>query len=165
MKRTIQAALLLAAAAGCFWLWGVLFPSDETRIQRALDALEETVSFDSSEGNLAKFGNAAKLSGFFATNVVIDISTWNNRQIKLEGRQEIQRTALAARNAVTWLEVRFVDRTLRVRPEHLSATAHFAVIAKTGQEGELVQEVETSWKKSNGDWLIQHVKTVEAIRR
>ena len=77
---------VVAALAG--WGWVTLHPSPERLIRKQLAGVAHAVSFGPGQGNLAKLANAARLAGYFSTNVdvQIDVRAIGNARLRVDGR-------------------------------------------------------------------------------
>ena len=164
MKIVLRLCLLAALAGLAFWLWTVFFPNPETVIRKRLDKVAKLVSFGSKEGNIALAANVMQLSSYFATNVEITVDTPAQSKQTLTGRDELTQAAMAARNMVRGLDVEFLDQTITLAPDKLSATVSLTGKARVpGDRDLLVQELKFYLQKINGDWLIVRIETVRTL--
>ena len=164
MKIIVRLVMLAALVALGVWLWFVLFPSPEKVIHKRLMALASTVSFSSSEGNLVRLAGAQNLAGFFSADVEVDIDVPGHERHVFMGRQEITQAALTARSAVSDLAVKFPDINITVAPGKQSAVANLTLEARvSGQPDIVVQEMKFTLQKTDGKWLVTHIKTVRTL--
>lgn len=164
MKLVIRVCLIAAVAGLAFWLWTIFFPNPEKVIRQRLDKVAKLVSFNSNEGNIARAANVMQLTGYFATNIQIVVDTPAQSQQTLSGRDELTQAALAARNMLKGLDVDFLDQTVTLAPDKLSATVSLTAKARVpGDRDLLVQEMKFFLEKMDGSWLIVRVETVRTL--
>lgn len=164
MKIVIRVCLIAVVAGLAFWLWTIFFPNPETVIRKRLAKVASLVSFTSNEGNIPRAANVLQLSGYFATNIQIVVDTPAQAQQTLSGRDELTQAALAARNMLKGLDVEFLDQTVSLSPDKLSATVSLTGKARVpGDRDLLVQEMKFFLQKIEGQWLIVRVETVRTL--
>jgi hypothetical protein len=167
MKNVVRVVQLALLATALFWLWTIFFPSPQKVIRKQLTRLATDVSFSKSDGSLTKLAGLAEasdLSGFFSTNVEVNVDTPGHEQHAFAGRDEITQAALLARQETSTLSVKFPDIAVTVAPDKQSATADVTVeVNAAGISDDFVQELKISFEKSNRQWLIQKVETVRTI--
>ena len=165
MRTVTRLAFVLALAGLGYVLYSWDWPSDEGRIRDALDDLAATVSEPGGDG-LGQMARAARLGGFFAQDVVVDLGGPYSR---LEGRDTIM--ALAAKTQVPGegLDVRFVDVSVDVAPGGADAVVHLtATVASRGrpfENGLDAKELEMAWRKVDDTWVIARVTGVDTLER
>src|SRR5438445_4088249 len=151
MKIFFRVCLLAIIAALGFWLWTIFFPNPETVIRKRLDKVAKLVSFGAKEGNIARAANVMQLTGYFATNIEITVDTPAQSKQTLSGRDELTQAALGVRNVLTGLNVEFLDQTITLAPDKLSATVSLTGKARVpGDRDLLVQELKFYLQKING---------------
>ncbi|MGH7975784.1 MAG: hypothetical protein ACREC8_03885, partial [Limisphaerales bacterium] len=154
MKIFFRAVLFVALAALGFWLWTILFPGPEKIIRGQLTKLARAVSFSKNENNLVKIARSQNVAGFFSTNVEVNINVPGREQQTFAGRDEITQAAMASRQAVGSLDIKFPDVDVTVAPDKNSATADVTVEATvSGQRDAIVQEMKFTFEKVAGKWL------------
>jgi len=158
--RLVFAAALIALG---IWLWTIFFPSPEKAIRKQLSKLAEDVSFLQNQNGLSKIADAESVSSFFTTNVEVIIKVPGYEQHGFSGRAEITQAALASRQAVGALSVKFPDMTVAVAPDKQSATVDVTVEVRVNSGDAMVQEMKFSFMKSEGKWLIQKAETVQPV--
>lgn len=164
MKIILRVVLLAALVALGVWLWTIFFPSPEKIIRRRLAAVAKLVSFTTNESSLARLASAESLTGYFATNVEVNINTGESGQRQFVGRAQIRQAVLAAHSAFGSLSVKFLDVDVDVAPDKTSATADVTVDANVaGQPNAILQEVKITLRKIGGQWLITRVETVRIL--
>jgi len=166
MNRLPQIVIIVALVAlgyfGYRWYAG---SGDEGRIRAALEELAATVSEPGAEG-LGQVTHAAALGGFFAPDVEVDLGA---PFTPFRGRDTIM--AMAAKAAVPGqgLDVRFVDVEVEVAPGGTDATTRMtATVADRGgraQGGIDARELEMTWRKTDGQWVIARVTGIETLQR
>ena len=164
MKLFLRICLLAVVAGLAFWLWTVFFPNPETVIRKRLDKVAKLVSFGSNEGNIVRAANVMQVSGYFATNIEITVDTPSQSRQTLTGRDELTQALMAARSMVKGLDVDFIDQTITLAPDKLSATVSLTGKARVpGDRDLLVQELKFYLQKIDGAWLIVRVETVKTL--
>ena len=164
MKIFLRAVLILALAALGVWLWTILFPSPEKMIRGQLMKLARDVSFSQTENDFVKLARAQIVAGFFSTNVEVNLNVPGRESQTFAGRDEITQLAMAARQTVGSLDVKFPDVNVAVAPDKNSATADVTVEATvSGQRDAIVQEMKFTFEKIEGQWLITKVETARTL--
>jgi hypothetical protein len=164
MKRVVQFLLVVAMAGLAYWLWTVFFPSPEQVIRSRLNALARTVSFDSRGGLLSQALTAEKIADFFTTDADIEIDVSGYPKTSLQGRDEVQQAAMAARSRLTALKVGFVDMNVKLDPDGQGAKVDVTGNATVPGEKDIsAQEFNFVLKKVDGKWQISHVETVKTL--
>jgi outer membrane protein assembly factor BamA len=164
MKNVFKLILLAAIFALGVWFYFFLFPSPEKIIRRQLTKLARDVSFSKDEGNLVRIAHAENVGDFFSTNVEVDINVPGYEQTTLDTRAEITQAALASRQAINSLAVKFPDINPTVAPDKQSATADVTVEINASNEHDTVfQELKITFEKSEGKWLIKKIETVRTL--
>ena len=161
-SRILLAAILVAAGV---WGWRTLFPGPEKAIRASLAGLAQTASFG-DEGTLAKAYYSQKLTGYFSTNVEVNVDIQGFGTQTLSGRDEIQQAALIARQRLRGLKVEFVDVHVTLSPDRQTAVANLTAKAMlVGQSDFSPQEMNISLRKVNGRWLVYRIETVKTLSR
>jgi hypothetical protein len=82
----------------------------------------------------------------------------------LSGRDEIREAAAGAFTSLTTLNVQFLDVTVRLAADKLTADVSCAAKVNAGDSKDFgVQEMHFQLKKVEGDWLITKVETVKTL--
>ncbi|HEV2453266.1 MAG TPA: hypothetical protein VGY98_03340 [Verrucomicrobiae bacterium] len=166
MKIIFRLVVLAALAALGFWLWTIFFPSPETIIRQRLAKLAQDASFSQGQNDLVKLAHAQNVADFFSSNVELNITVPGHEQETMTGRAEIQAAALASRQQLTQLDVKFPDVNIAVAPDKTSATADITVDATlSGERDAIIQELNMTFQKTEGEWLISKVETIQAVSR
>jgi hypothetical protein len=166
MKIILRVIVVIALAALAVWLWTIFFPSPEKAIRKQLVKLAQDVSFSQNENNLVKIADAQSVADFFSSNVEVNITIPEHEQETIAGRDEIRTAALASLQEVTELNVKFPDVNVTVAPDRNSATADVTLDAKvSGERDAIIQELNISFQKIDGQWLISKVETVQGVSK
>jgi len=164
MKNIFRLILFAALVVFGVWLWFVLFPSPEQVIRQRLTKLARTASFSSGEGNLARLTAAEDITGYFDTNVEVDINVPGRLQHTLAGRADIRQAAPGARERFGGMTVQFPDINITVAPDKQSAVADLTVeVDIAGEHDAIVQEMKFTFQKTEDGWLINRVETVRTL--
>jgi len=164
MKIVLRLVLLAAVIVAGFWLWAILFPSPEAIIRKRLAAVAADTSFSANQNPLVAASRAETLASFFATNVEVDLDVPGHFEHSFASRAEIEQAAIAAHSAVGGLKVEFLDANVAVGADKLSATADLTVRAQAvGDNDFVVQELQFTFRKIGGEWLITRVETVRTL--
>ncbi|HEV2331299.1 MAG TPA: hypothetical protein VGY56_21155 [Verrucomicrobiae bacterium] len=166
MKIFSRLIVLVALAALGAWLWTILFPSPEHIVRKRLAKLAQDVSFTQNENNLIKLADAQNVAGFFSDNVEVNITIPGHEEATMAGKEQIREAALASRQQVTALDVKFPDVNVMVAPDKTSATADVTLNATvSGEQDAIIQELNITFQKIKGDWLISKLETVQAVSK
>ncbi|HKK17985.1 MAG TPA: nuclear transport factor 2 family protein [Opitutales bacterium] len=161
MKKIIIAVLGLIVAG--FFL-RACFAGAEGQIRKQLTTLEELVSYEAGEGDLAALGKVKRLGGLFTEDVEIRLAGIKGART-VNGRKQVQQAAMAARSQAGSLEASLHDITVNVAEDKRSATAEATGRAKvSGERSSIVQDFVFGFEKTEEGWLIARVRTVEALR-
>lgn len=164
MQKFIRIAAGAILIGLCVWGWFLLFPSPQHIIRKQLKGLAATASFRGNEGPLAKAYNAEKLSGYFATDVVVVVDIPGHGQQSFEGLDTVLQAAMAARQSLSGLKAEFLDINVTVGPDKQSATVNLTAKGTVpGESDFFVQEMKFAFKKVDGKWLISKVETIRTL--
>jgi len=165
MRITLRVLALLALIGLGYWLWTVFNPNDEAVIRKRVSRVAELLTFNSKEGNIARIANIEEAGNLFAQEVEIVIDTPEHSQQILTGRQELRQRALAVRTMLPSMEVKFLDLSVTLLPDHTEATVGLTGEARVPGDRDLfVQELRFHLRKIDGKWLITRVETVRTLR-
>lgn len=155
------------AAVLFVWVSFGWLSSEARQIHRRLDALAETASVGGGETNLVRMAKAARLAGYFTEDITIDLGSPST---VIRGRDALM--AMAARTQVSaeGLRIELVDVQITVGAEGARATASMTVQGSgidfaTGDQMIDAREIEMTLVRLEGEWLIQGVSAISAIRR
>lgn len=159
--RLFFAALALAIGV---WVWIVFFPSPERVIHKRLEALASDVSFGPGQNYLSRLAHLQALSGFFTSNVELNVDLPGFQQHRVVGRDELFQAALGEQTQTRGLDAKFPDIHIVVAPDKLNAVADVTLLAQvSGQNDTIVQELKLIFQKVNGKWLIRRIETVRPL--
>jgi hypothetical protein len=164
MKIAVRLMLLAAAAALGFWCWTILFPSPEKLVLKKISSLASTATIVASDGNITRATKVSNLIGYFAVDAEIHFDVTGYPAHTLSGRDEIREAAAGAFTSLTTLNVQFLDVTVRLGADKLTADVSCTAKVNAGDSKDFgVQEMHFQLKKVEGDWLITKVKTVKTL--
>jgi hypothetical protein len=162
-RRVIAAALLIPA---CWFAWQWMFPSDEAQIRQLLTRVADAIGNDGTDaGNIEGLAQVAALQNDFAVDATVDAGEPFQR---LTGRQAIVSAAAKIRVAVRNLEIRFPDVSVDVAEGGEHATALVTAEARfddDGGRGIDARELEMSFTRVDGRWVIASVTLVQPLKR
>jgi hypothetical protein len=164
MSKFTRILFGLALIAAGFWAWRAFFPNPERAVRNQVAALAKAASFSGGDGNFAKLAYVQRLGNFFAPEVEIEVELSAGQTVRVSGRDEILERAGALRLGVAWAKVQFLDVSVSVAPDHLSAVADVAAKASVPEDKDMmVQELKFTFKKLDGKWLIVRVEAVKTL--
>jgi hypothetical protein len=159
--RSIITLLALAAIAFGIYYW--LFPPPEKIIRKRLIKLAEAISA-SPQGNISTMANINRIGSFFHPNVSISVEGFG-QDLSLNGRGELQQTALAARQRLTAISVEFYNIDILVAPSKTNATGSATAIVKINDDPNAqVQELSFLFEKFDRDWLIRSASPSKSLK-
>ena len=167
MTRAAQLGVGLVAAVLFVWLGFGWLSSEVRQLSRRLDALAETASVGSGETNLVRMAKAARLAGYFTEDITIDLGSPST---VIRGRDTLMTMAVRTPVSPEGLRIELVDVQITVDAEGARAIASMTVQGSgidfaTGDQMIDAREIEMTLVKVDGEWLIQRVNAVSAIRR
>jgi ketosteroid isomerase-like protein len=166
MRIVLRLIVAIALVALGVWLWTILFPSPEKIIRKQLAKLAQDASFSQNENDLVKMADAQGVADFFTDNVEVNITVPSHEPVTLTGKGEIRTAALASRQQATALDVKFPDVNVTVSPDRNSAAADVTVDANvSGERDAVIQELQITFQKVDGHWLISKMETVEGVSK
>ena len=157
--------IAVAVAAGLWFGWHWLFPSDEAQIVAVLERIADGVSGGADEGDMARLARAASLRNEFAPDVTVDAGPPFQR---IKGREAIIGAAARTRGSVRDLAITFPDVAIAVAPDRQSATAVVTAEARFdegGGRGIDARELELAFTRHEGNWVISAVTLVAPLQR
>lgn len=166
MKKVLSILLAVAGLLLVFWLYTVLFPSDETVIKKRLQTIAQLASFNPGEGNIARLANVNQLAGFFTQDISIRFEGPRPELQDLSGRDTLRQLLLVARANLQRMSVRFPDIVVAVDPDGRAARVDLTVVADVNAEKDVIlQELKLDWTKADGTWRVSRVETLKALNR
>jgi hypothetical protein len=165
MKIAFRLVLLAAVVALSFWIWTILFPSPEKVVLKKISGLASLLTFGAGDGNLTRATKVSNLIGYFATDAEISFDVAGYPVRNLSGRDEIRETAAAGFASLTTLNVQFLDVSVRIGADKLTADVSCTAKVNAGDSKDFgVQEMHFQFKKADRDWLITKVETVKTLQ-
>ena len=164
MPRSWLARVALGVMLGAVAIYTAqqLFPTDERRIRRQLDAIADEAN--SLTPDLSGAATAAKLSTYFTEDVTIDPGGGID---PLRGRETIIALARTVQQRGT-TRVSISDVKIVVTPERTSAAVTLVVTithdVEPNQETMDTRELALTMVKRDKVWLISRVTAVEILR-
>jgi hypothetical protein len=161
LKPIVQ---LLAVAVVAFALWHYLFPPPERVIEKKLNALAEIIS-QNPQGNISKAANVNRIGNFFHPNVSINLEGFGRDVSSLQGRSEIEQTAMAVRQNNIPISVIFSAIHITVGPEETNASAIVTAEVKLNDQKEpIVQDIRLTFEKFDRSWLIRSATPAKGLK-
>ena len=164
MKK-LKLILSIAGVAVIAWIgYRHFFPDEERRIRKMLDGVTEAATIHSELNMLGKVAAASTLAGYFSSDAVIQLAGVGYGAESVDGRDELQRMAIAAFSQVQRLEARIYDVLVTLNPDKTSAEVRLTALAHVDSETDpILQELTMSVRKIEGDWLITNVRTIRTL--
>jgi hypothetical protein len=159
----VRAGLGVLVGALAVYAWQQMFPSEETKIRRQLEA----IAADANEitDDLSGIAAAARSTMYFTEDVTIDPG---GGTAPLRGREVILAVArnLQPKAGQTRVDIKNTDVT--ITPDGNSAAVTLAVTvtrdAGSSQETLDARELALTMIKRESVWLISHVTSVDTLR-
>jgi hypothetical protein len=158
-SRVLVLVVAAALAAGAYLWW----PSDERKVRRRLDALEELLNQRPTDG-LGMVTHSAELVPFFTEDVVMQAGP---RSSPISGRERL--IALASRVPSSGAEysVEFVDVSVEIRGDSASTRLTATVTLRPDRSEPAnvdAREVDVEWRR-DGEWRIARITAIEPLQR
>ena len=129
------------AAALIFAIYSLFFPPAEKVIRKRLDKLAAAISARPG-GNIARVANVNHIGSYFHPNVRISLEGFGREAVSVEGRSELEQNALAARQNLGSISVKFHNIVIQVEASKLNATVTAtALVNINDQTDSAVQEI------------------------
>jgi hypothetical protein len=147
-------------------LWTILFPSPEKAVLKKIARLAANATFTANTGSLARANQAGNLVSCFSLDAEISVDVPDYPPHTLSGRDEIREAALGAFTRLTALKVQFLDASVRLGADKLTADVSCTARITVGDNKDFgVQEMHFQLRKMDGDWLITNAETVKTLSR
>ena len=162
--KLLRPALQLFILGGiAFAIWYYFFPPPERIIRQNLEGLAAEVS-ESPQGNIARVANVNSISSYFHPEVVLDLQGFGRGIEVISSRGELQRMAMAARQNVESLNVKFNNVHIQVAEDGQSARVNLtAVVRIDTMQDPAVQDINVRFENHEGDWLIRSIQPVQPV--
>lgn len=166
MRKIFSIVFAVAVLALIFWLYSVLFPSNESVIKKRMQTIARLASFNPGEGDIARLSNVSQLAGFFTPDIVIRFEGTRPELQNLSGRDTLRQILLMARTNLQRMNVRFPDVVVTVDPDGRTASVNLTVIADVNADKDaILTELKMDLTKADGSWLVSRVETLKALDR
>jgi hypothetical protein len=132
---------------------------------KRISSLATTATVSASDGNITRAAKVSSLTGYFSTDVEVQVEGPELGRRTITGRDEIREIAAGGMANVSSIKVQFDDATAHVAPDKQSAEVNCTarVTAKDSKDFG-IQELQFQLKKIDGDWLITKVETVKTLQ-
>lgn len=155
MKSIRTLITIVAVAAIGFGIYYWLFPPPEKVIRKRMTKLAEAVSAR-PQGNISTMANVNRIGSFFHPNVSITVEGFGQNLGSVQGRGELQQTALAARQRLSAISLEFYNVDILVAPSKTNATVSATAIVKINDDANAqVQEINLEFEKYDREWIIR----------
>jgi hypothetical protein len=166
VRKILRIVLTVGALALVFWLYTVLFPSDESVIRKRLQTIARLASFKPGEGDLARLANVSQLTGFFTSDISMRFEGTRPELQNLSGRDTLRQLFFVARSNLQRMSVRFPDIMVTVNPDGRAAVADLTMVADVNADKDVIlQELKLDLTKEDGTWRVSRVETIKALDR
>lgn len=164
MKPLKSIILLGLAAAIIFAIYSLFFPPAEKVIRKRLQKLATAISAKPG-GNIARVANVNAIGSYFHPNVRISLDGFGRDVASISGRGELEQAALAARQNVGSLGVKFYNIEVLVADSKTNATVTMTALVNINEQPDpAVQEIRLEMEKLNRAWLIREVVPRRELR-
>jgi hypothetical protein len=100
--------------------------------------------------------NVNRIGSFFHPNVSITVEGFGQNLGSVQGRGELQQTALAARQRLSAISLEFYNVDILVAPSKTNATVSATAIVKINDDANAqVQEINLEFEKYDREWMIR----------
>lgn len=163
--KFLKPVLSFVALAGlAFALWHYLFPPPEKVIRGKLEALARTIS-ETPQGNISRVTNVSRIGAFFHPNVSINLEGFGRDASSIQGRGELEQTAMGVRQNSFRIAVQFSNVHITVGPEENQASALVTAEVMLGDRTEpIVQDIRLSLERFDRSWLIRTAEPSKALK-
>ena len=166
MKNLLRLVLLALVIALGFWAWNILFPNPQKVIRHRLEKLAKLASCSAGEGNFSRVASVEQMGSYFTDNAEVTVDIPGVESHTFNGRAELVQAAMAVRATANGVSAELVDINIDMGPNNQSAMVDLTLKARVGGERDaVIQELEFTFKKIKGDWLISRVATVQTLKR
>lgn len=165
MPRALAARVIacLVIGAGAIYAWQQMFPSEEVRIRRQLEALADAANEVTAD--LSGMASAARVAMHFTEDVVLD----PGRGIApLRGRETIMAVAgrVRPRAGATHVDIQNADVAIAPDGSTAAVTVAVTLTRDTGADRETLdaREFALTMVKRDSVWLISQVTLIDTLR-
>lgn len=166
LRNVLRAAGVVVVALLTVGAYRILFPSDETLIHSLLASVVHSATVRPDEAPLARLANANKLAWCFTREVVLNVDQAGADWANVTGRDQLLQVIVATRSHLQQLRVELIGLKLDIQPDKQSATGFTTAAAEVnGERYAVVQELNVTFTKAEGHWLIAVVDSVDTAAR
>lgn len=164
MRRVVQLILLAGLVVLGFVAWRWMFPGDEVRVRRVVEAAVDAVSWEAGEGNIARMAAANRLGSLCAADIQVVVETRRGGSQVLEGRSDLQQAMMIVRQRAAWMRVGVDDLEVTIGSGGVGAVVLLAATVEIGGVDEsILGDYKLGLKKVDGEWLIERVEPVDGL--
>jgi len=148
------ACLVLVGVLGYYYLWR---ERDEQVINRRLDEIVALAEKGRNEGQLYTISQSRELMGYISQTPEVNFGPPLG---VMRDREALGAAILQVRQTATTLNIRILERSLRVSPDGQTAEMQVeaeANVGYAGDEGLDRRRFAIEWVKEDGDWVIERV--------
>jgi hypothetical protein len=164
VRRVFQLVVVVVLVGLGVMGWRWMFPGDEVRVKRVVEAAVAAVSWEGGEGNIARMAAVNRLGGLCAADVQVVFETRGGRSQVLEGRSDLQQAMMVVRQRAAWLRASVDDLEVRLGDGGLGAVVLLAATVEIGGVDEsILGDYKLTLRKEDGEWLIERVEPVGGL--
>jgi hypothetical protein len=153
--RTLRPIVtLIAVAAIAYGLFYFFFPPADKVIRKRISKLSEAISAR-PQGNIATVANVNRIGSFFHPNVSVRVEGFGADVRSVDGRGELTRIAMAARQHNVAVQVEGKTNAT------VSATA---LVRISDDNNPTPQQVQLQFEKVGRDWLIRSAAPQKSLK-
>ena len=155
-------ALALLLGAGAVYAFQHLFPSEERRIRRQLEAIADDAN--SITPDLSGAATAARLTMYFTEDVTIDPGGGIE---PVRGRETIMAVARTVQSrGKARVDIKHADVTLSSEETSAAVTMTVTLTREPGTSSETLEahKFALTMVKRDSGWLISHVTAIDSVR-
>lgn len=159
LLRLSVAALVVATLA---WGW---VTRDQREIHGRLARIQRLLSKKADESSLSGLARVQETMRYISAEPEV---SFGPRLSTLRTREEIAAVVLQARSSVTDLKVSIRDKALTIDPGRQSAVMNLtaeAVATYGGRRERDIEELELTWIKQDGRWVVDRARPASSIHR
>ena len=148
------------------WAGWHYFPNDQRKIRGLLENLAKTLSASKKSSALSELATANTLTDVLTPDLEVNLTLPDIGQQSFSGRDEVIRTAMAARKTYPGLRIEFLDILVTVNPDRQTASAELTAQASEigdGDRDSFVQEFKVELRKDSGKWRIYRVEMLRTL--
>lgn len=165
MKRIVLLVLALVVGGGAFWLYRVLFPSDERAIRRTLQQAAEAVSIRPEQGTFDKLAAINRLLNLCHPDIEILLNAPGTGSHSIRGQDQLREAFAAVAGSGETLQVDLLQIGVEIRQDRSHATAQFIARARgRAAQEDIVQEFRVLLDKTEGRWIMRRIEPLPSLQ-